>query len=70
MPFPDLLAVVVQRDVAALREPLSLVRELGADLMLARREGLLGIGHEDVDAEQTVGKPCRTLVHEEAPAAA
>ncbi len=53
-PLPDRLAVVVERDVAALGEAAAVVFELHPDLVLAGRDRLVGFGEVVLDAEEVV----------------
>ena len=67
-PCADLDAVVVQRHVAALRQPAAVVGELHPDLMCALRDRLLGLGRELPDAEQVVDEARRAVLGVERPA--
>ena len=64
----DLVAVDVERDVAALGQSAAVVGELHADLVLAGGDGLLPVDLEALEAEEVVAVGRAPLVEVEAPA--
>ena len=64
----DLVAVEVERHVAALGQTTAVVGELHADLVLAGGDGLLSVDLEALEAEEVVAVGRPAFVEVEAPA--